>query len=79
LRAAREHNLNQIASFVVGDRITDIIAGARADCRTVLVQTGKHTAPPIETVEPLDRSIQPDNTCAILGEAAKWILALRRG
>ena len=74
LRAAREHNLNLIASFVVGDRITDVIAGARAGCRTVLVQTGKHTAPPIEPVEPHDRSIQPDYTCANLSEAVKWIL-----
>ena len=77
LRAAREHNLNLGASFTVGDRITDIIAGARAGCRTVLVQTGKQQAPPIETVEPLDRSVQPDYTCANLSEAAKWILALR--
>jgi D-glycero-D-manno-heptose 1,7-bisphosphate phosphatase len=77
LRAAREHNLNLRASFAVGDRITDIIAGARAGCRTVLVQTGKHQAPPIEMVEPLDRSIQPDYTCANLSEAARWILEVR--
>ena len=79
LRAAREHNLNLGASFMVGDRITDIIAGARAGCRTVLVQTGKHQAPPIETVEPLDESVQPDHVCADLRAAAEWILALRRG
>ena len=77
LRAAREHNLNLGASFVVGDRITDIIAGARAGCRTVLVQTGKHQLPPIETVEPLDESVQPDHVCANLGEAARWILEVR--
>jgi D-glycero-D-manno-heptose 1,7-bisphosphate phosphatase len=78
LRAACEHNLNLRASFVVGDRITDIIAGARAGCRTVLVQTGKHQAPPIETVEPLDESVQPDHVCADLKAAAEWILAHRR-
>ena len=78
LRAAREHNLNLGASFVVGDRITDIIAGAKAGCRTVLVQTGEHQAPPIETVEPLDESVQPDHVCADLKAAAGWILALRR-
>ena len=77
LRAAREHNLNLGASFVVGDRITDIIAGARAGCRTVLVQTGKHEAPPIETVEPLDESVQPDHVCADLRAAAEWILRTR--
>jgi len=77
LRAAREHNLNLGASFVVGDRITDIIAGARAGCRTVLIQTGKHLAPPIETVEPLDNSVQPDYICANLNAAARWILEVR--
>ena len=79
LRAAREHNLNLSASFAVGDRITDIIAGARAGCQTVLVETGKHQSPPIETVEPLDESVQPDHVCADLKAAAEWILALRRG
>jgi D-glycero-D-manno-heptose 1,7-bisphosphate phosphatase len=74
LQAAHEHNLDLSASFAVGDRITDIIAGARAGCRTVLVQTGAHLAPPIETNEPLDPSTQPDYTCADLAEAARWIL-----
>ena len=78
LRAAREHNLDLSASFVIGDRITDIIGGARAGCRTVLVQTGKHQEPPIETVEPLDESVQPDHVCADLKAAAEWILALQR-
>jgi D-glycero-D-manno-heptose 1,7-bisphosphate phosphatase len=77
LRAARGHNLNLGASFVVGDRITDVIAGARAGCRTVLVQTGEHQAPPIETVEPLDESVQPDHVCADLKAAAEWILRVR--
>ncbi|MCX6006829.1 MAG: HAD family hydrolase [Chloroflexi bacterium] len=74
LRAAREHDLDLHASFAVGDRVTDIIAGARAGCRTVLVQTGEHLAPPIETSEPLDDSVEPDYTCADLFQAAQWIL-----
>jgi D-glycero-D-manno-heptose 1,7-bisphosphate phosphatase len=77
LRAAREHNLNLGASFVVGDRITDIIAGARAGCRTVLVQTGKHMAPLIETVDLLDGSVQPDYVCSDLKAAAVWILGAK--
>ena len=76
-RAAREHNLILAASFMVGDRITDIIAGARAGCRTVLIQTGEHQAPPIETVEPLDELVQPDHVCADLRAAAEWILEAR--
>lgn len=74
LRAAREHNVHLGFSFMIGDRITDIIAGAKTGCRTVLVQTGKHQAAPIETVEPLDKSVQPDHICADLRAAAKWIL-----
>jgi len=79
LRAAREHNLDLVASFAVGDRITDIIAGARAGCRTVLVETGEHEAPPIETIDPLDESVRPDYICADLTAAAEWILTLRPG
>lgn len=74
LRAAKELNLDLRASFAVGDRITDIIAGARAGCRTVLVQTGMHREKPIETSEPLNTAIQPDYTCADSAAAADWIL-----
>jgi len=76
LRAAREHGLSMSDSFTVGDRITDIIAGARAGCRTVLVQTGKHKLPPIETMDPLIDSVQPDYICINLNAAAKWILKI---
>ena len=75
LHAARELGLDLPASFMVGDRITDIIAGARAGCRTILVQTGMHSQPPIETAEPLDVSVQPDFICAGLPTAAEWILS----
>ena len=79
LRAARKHDLDLGGSFMVGDRMTDIIAGARADCRTVLVQTGKHQEPPIETVDRLDKAVQPDYVCADLKAAAEWIVALGQG
>ena len=74
LQAAREHGVDLQNSFLVGDRITDIIAGARAGCRTVLVQTGKHLEKPIETSEPLDPVIQPEHICADLGAATEWII-----
>jgi D-glycero-D-manno-heptose 1,7-bisphosphate phosphatase len=74
LQAAREWSLDLTASFMVGDRITDIIAGARAGCRTVLVQTGRHLAPPIETVETVDLSVKPNHVCADLAGATEWIL-----
>lgn len=74
LWAARDLDLNLKACFMVGDRITDIIAGARAGCLTALVQTGKHLDKSIETSEPLDTSIRPDHLCADLAAAAQWIL-----
>jgi D-glycero-D-manno-heptose 1,7-bisphosphate phosphatase len=75
LRAAREHGLDPSASFFVGDRITDVIAGSRAGCRTVLLEGPQHKSPPIVTVEPLDLSIKPDHTCPDLPAAVEWILA----
>jgi len=74
LRAAQALNLDLRMSFLVGDRITDIIAGAKAGCRTLLVQTGKHLDKPIETSEPVDTTIQPDHVCADLPAAAEWIV-----
>ena len=74
LRAAQERQLDLSVSFMVGDRVTDIIAGARAGCRTVLVQTGRHAEPPIETGEPIEDSVKPDYVCPDLQAAAEWIL-----
>jgi D-glycero-D-manno-heptose 1,7-bisphosphate phosphatase len=74
LQAAKELGLDLRSSFMVGDRMTDIIAGSQAGCRTILVETGEHLAPPIETSQPLDLSIQPDFVCADLPAAAQWIL-----
>src|SRR5258706_11955307 len=73
-QAIAKHDLDLSRSFMIGDSITDIIAGFRADCRTILVQTGKHLEPPIETSDPLDHSVVPDYSCADLGAAANWIL-----
>lgn len=72
--AASEHGLDLGASFLVGDRLTDVAAGARAGCRTVLV-TSRHTySPPIVTPDPLDDLPQPDFVCANLAAAVDWIL-----
>jgi D-glycero-D-manno-heptose 1,7-bisphosphate phosphatase len=77
LRAAREHGLDLPSCFMVGDRMTDIAAGSRAGCRTVLVESPRHLDPPIVTVEPLDDSCRPDHRCPDLAAAAEWILRVR--
>ncbi|HOW65825.1 MAG TPA: HAD family hydrolase [Candidatus Paceibacterota bacterium] len=74
LEAATTHHLDLAASYAVGDRMTDIAAGARAGCRTVLVETGRHLDPLITTSEPLDPDLRPDHICANLPAAARWII-----
>jgi D-glycero-D-manno-heptose 1,7-bisphosphate phosphatase len=74
-RSALALGVELTRSFLVGDRITDIVAGARAGCRTVMVETGRHADAPIETAEPLDPSICADHLCCDLAMAADWILA----
>ncbi len=62
-------------SFMIGDRVTDIAAGKAAGCQTILVQTGRHLATPIETSELINPVLKPDFTCADLTAAATWILS----
>ncbi len=38
LQAAEELQLDLATSFVIGDKLSDVLAGQRAGCRTVLVQ-----------------------------------------
>jgi D-glycero-D-manno-heptose 1,7-bisphosphate phosphatase len=73
-QAASEHGLDLAATFMIGDRLTDAMAGARAGCRTVLVETGQHTAPLIQMTDPMDPDFRPDFRCADLLTAADWIL-----
>jgi len=42
-RAAREHDLDLDASWMVGDILDDIEAGRRAGCRTILLDNGHET------------------------------------
>ena len=37
LRGALDHNADLVSSWMIGDRISDIVAGSRAGCRTVLL------------------------------------------
>lgn len=77
LQAARDLDLDLSSSTLVGDRGSDIAAGALAGCATVLVRSGAHEDPPIETTLELDDEIVPDYVCADLRAAARWILERR--
>ena len=74
LQAASELGIDLHSSYMVGDRITDIIAGQRAGCTTILVKSGRHLEPPIESSDPIDLSCQPNYECSNLRQAAEWIL-----
>jgi D-glycero-D-manno-heptose 1,7-bisphosphate phosphatase len=73
-RAARERNLALAGSCMIGDKDSDLEAGARAGCRTILVRTGYGAA--------LDPAALPADR-AVLGVADSLAEAvdlwLRRG
>jgi len=74
IQATEEHNIDLSLSFMIGDRITDIIAGKNAGCKTVLLETGMHKAETIVTVDKIDEKIKPDFKCENLLTAAEWII-----
>ena len=75
-QAAWEHDIDLAGSFLVGDRLSDIQAGAKAGCATILVETGMHEMPPIISAA-YEAGIEPDYVCADLPEAAAIILGTK--
>jgi len=73
MQAAEKYNIDLSKSFMIGDRITDIVAGKNAGCKTILLETGMHNAKTIVTVDKIDKNIQPDFKCENLLTAAEWI------
>lgn len=71
-QAAERFSIDLTQSYMIGDRPTDVAAGAAAGCRTVLVKTGRHLDPPI-VGGAAAVGIVPDCACADLVEAAAWI------
>ena len=70
-RAAADLGLDLRQSVFVGDARSDLEAGRRAGCRTVLVLTGYGAATLAGLEDPL---LNPDFVAAGLGEAVAWIL-----
>ena len=69
LRAAADLNLDLGASWMVGDLISDVLAGQNAGCRSILLESGQ-TAP--EEAQALNRQFL---TASALAAAADLILA----
>jgi len=68
LEAAGAWGIDMSGSFIIGDRATDIEAGQKAGCKTVMIN-----AAPLEAGR-----CRPDFQAASLSEAAEWILGLNR-
>ena len=69
LQAAQEHGVDLPRSFMVGDRWSDVAAGATAGCRTFLLDMPYNQA----------ERCTPDYVVADLSQAADRILALLGG
>ncbi|MBI3839821.1 MAG: HAD family hydrolase [Planctomycetia bacterium] len=67
LQAAAEHRLDLNASFAIGDKKSDILAGQAAGCSTILIRTGAAGAGENELQANAD-FVAPD-----LLAAAEWI------
>ena len=71
-QAAQEFNVDFSTSYAVGDKMTDLLPGARLGCRTILVLTGHG----LEQLENRDQwEVEPDCIASDLLSAVRWILA----
>ena len=70
-RASAELDFDLAESYFIGDTRSDIEAGRRAGCRTVLVLTGMASAEEIGTWD----DCRPDFVARDLPSAVDWILA----
>jgi D-glycero-D-manno-heptose 1,7-bisphosphate phosphatase len=69
--AAEEHGLDLDRCFLIGDKASDVEAGRRAGCRSILVLTGYGA----EQRAAIEASTTPDFAARDLLEAVHWILA----
>ncbi|OQA77331.1 MAG: D-glycero-beta-D-manno-heptose-1,7-bisphosphate 7-phosphatase [bacterium ADurb.Bin243] len=62
LTAAREYEIDLKASYMIGDRMSDITAGSLAGCRTIHFLSGMHAQKAIISDFKPDKEIRPDYT-----------------
>lgn len=72
-QGAREFGVDLQRSWMVGDRISDIVAGRNAGCRTVQVLSGEHGAKPIVSNAMPAELPEPDFTAESLYAACSII------
>jgi len=74
LQAAKTHDLDLIASFFIGDRLSDIECGLNAGCRSVFLtheKSSRRESPDPEDVVAREKA---HYITANLTDAARWIL-----
>lgn len=74
LDGARALGVTTASSWMVGDRASDIAAGRRAGCRTILVESGRHADRPIVGAENLGSDGTPHHRATDLAAAVDHIL-----
>lgn len=73
LMASREYGVDMNKSYMVGDRISDVIAGRDAGCKTVLIKTAESYRR--ISGKDYDLDVEPDFIVNNLNEALEVILA----
>lgn len=68
IKASEENDIDTTKSFMVGDRIMDVKAGKKVNCKTVLISTDYG----LKELE--NSSEKPDFIARDLLEASKWII-----
>ena len=63
LEAGRDYDIDFKSSWMIGDRYSDILAGKRAGCRTILIGAGDNS-----------EVVKPDYQFGSLSEAARLII-----
>jgi D-glycero-D-manno-heptose 1,7-bisphosphate phosphatase len=75
-RARKEMGVDLSRSYVVGDRIVDVLAGRNAGAKGILVLTGYGTS---SVEECREQGIVPDHIAPSVGEAVNFILSECKG
>lgn len=70
--AAQEYGVDLGESYMVGDRMSDVVAGSKAGCKTILVRSDKTDSTPIISAY-MDYSVAADHVCDNLLEAYTYI------
>lgn len=67
-QADEDHGIDFQSSYMIGDKLSDIEAGNRVGCKTILVKTGKG-----KEITQSENKIPADNIAHNFDKAVKWI------